>query len=245
MKKWKYISLLISLVGLFFVFYYIPPLSADWESIKTVLTISTFIFAIFAGFFISRQGNRYTKIKEFIVIFDGNISSMYRSFGHLGAKIQNEFAKIALNHYNKILDSGRWDYHLVNKSNTMTSVHSLLDKYNFQKDNYLIRYFSLQGVVRGLERMQEARKGMVSLYVERVPAFQWVILYSISIILFVTLITINSQFVILLSIIKSFFICSIIAILILLHHLDRLDFFEGIIGENSAKDIIGIIEGKK
>ena len=44
---------------------------------------------------------------------------------------------------------------------------------------------------------------------------------------------------------KSAFASSVIFVVILLSQFDRLKFFEGTIGESSAKDVLDIIEGRK
>ena len=40
-------------------------------------------------------------------------------------------------------------------------------------------------------------------------------------------------------------VASVLLILVLLRDFDKLKFFEGTIGTNSAKDVLGILEGTK
>jgi len=68
------------------------------------LTIATFLFSIFTGFFISRQGKRYSNIRDQQAIFNGEMNSIYRHFNYLGDKIQNEVKKIIRAHYKIILE---------------------------------------------------------------------------------------------------------------------------------------------
>ena len=99
------------------VYYYIPlslPLSFE-----VLITVSTFSFAVLAGFFIQRQGQRYTQISDQLAQFDGELSAMYRSFGHFGLKAQKEDKKNIAKHYNKILKEDQFNYYITHKTSTI------------------------------------------------------------------------------------------------------------------------------
>ena len=86
---------------------------------------------------------------------------------------------------------------------------------------------------------------MVALRDERIPKFQWALIYLLTLILILTVSIIPSQALLLGSVIKSAFIMSVLVVTILLRQLDKLQLFSGKIGENSAKDVIDIIKGVK
>ncbi len=88
-------------LGLSVLYYYQP--FGYIDNYEILLTISTFLFSIFTGFFIARQGNRYSAIRNRITEFDGNMSSIYRQFSHLTNELQKEVKKIIQDHYLKIL----------------------------------------------------------------------------------------------------------------------------------------------
>ena len=76
-------------VALSFVYYHIPFETPETNAI--FLTISTFLFSIFAGFFISRQGGRYSQIRTQIAEMDGeNVGCV------LLAKESEDVAKLRL-----------------------------------------------------------------------------------------------------------------------------------------------------
>lgn len=77
----KYTNLNIIILLFFLLLYYFMYLDFGAHS-QMLLTISTFLFAIFMGFFISRQGVRYSVIRDQITGFDGEISAIYRKFGY-------------------------------------------------------------------------------------------------------------------------------------------------------------------
>ncbi len=93
--------------------------------------------------------------------------------------------------------------------------------------------------------MQQIRKNMIALHHERIPKFQWVLLYFLAGVLFLTLSIIPSQGLIYSSILKAAFGSAIIFVFIMLRKFDRLEFFEKTIGEESAQDILNIFAGKK
>ncbi len=96
----KLFTLLIFI--LFSVGYYYLDFE-EFETTKTILTIASFLFAIFTGFFISRQGRRYNNIRATIADFDGEMSAIYRAFDHAGAKVKEQAGKIIQAHYETIL----------------------------------------------------------------------------------------------------------------------------------------------
>ena len=108
-----------AIFGCFFIIYYLFPF-AEIEGYKTFLSLATFLFAVFAGFFISRQGQRYSLIRDLITKSDGSLSYIYRLFGHLGKNSQKAVTKIIKDHCQKILKNNAWDWHFVHKSTTMT-----------------------------------------------------------------------------------------------------------------------------
>ena len=238
----KYFAIIIFII--LAVIYYVMPVE-ETNTAQTFLTISTFLFAIFTGFFISRQGKRYTTIRDQIAIFDGELTSCYRQFGHLGKTAQDASAKIIRQHYEKIVKNSAWDYHFNHKSNTIISLHQLSEKHSGNKSLPSLKHLALQRILTALEALQRSRKSMVSLYTERIPRFQWVVVDLLAIILFITVSTIPSESYLLGAILKGAFTSSVIFILILLREFDRLNFFEKTIGEHSAQDILDILSGKK
>ncbi|XOU94567.1 MAG: hypothetical protein ACNFW9_00710 [Candidatus Kerfeldbacteria bacterium] len=238
----KYLTILIFIV--LSVVYYFTSFGSDDYS-QVFLTISTFLFAIFTGFFISRQGQRYSAIREQITKFDGEMSSIYRKFGHLGKEAQESAKEIIHDHYEKILTHKKWDYHFINPSNTITDCHQLLESVAKDKSLPSLQNFAVQRILVSLESVQVARKGMVALHQERIPRFQWVLVYFLVAILLVAVSTIPSEGFLIGSILKGAFSSSALFVVILLNSFDRLHFFEGTIGENSARDILDIFAGKK
>ncbi|MFN3301435.1 MAG: hypothetical protein ACK413_00175 [Patescibacteria group bacterium] len=237
--------ILIIFVIFFFLYYLIqiPPL-LNIDDIKLFLTISTFIFAIFAGFFISKQSLRYSQIRDTISKFDGNMSFIYRCFQHFD-QAQIEVGKILKAHYQPILKEKKWYYPFTRKTTTLTSIHNLIEKISQEKSLSDLHKAVLARIMASLQEAQRLRKEMIALYQERYPKLQWVPIYLFTLIIFINLSFVQSYQSFLTSLFKSIFITGIFFVIILLYKLDQLEFFEGMVGENSARDVLEIIEGKK
>jgi len=234
------LSLFILFVGLSFVYFWAP---LGVENVdKIYITITTFFFSIFTGFFISRQGTRYTKIRETISAFDGKMSSIYRASFNISPEIHTAIGSIIKAHYAPMLKSRAWDYHFTHKSNTISSVHRLLEDTVGNNKQESLRNQAVGRVMAGLSDCQVLRKNMIMLYQERIPGFQWFLIIFFVLILLLAISVIPSNGFLLGSILKSAFSVSIVSVLIILHNLDNLHLFEDFIGENSAQDVVEIID---
>jgi len=84
---------------------------------RVFLSISTFLYSIFTGFFISRQASRFNRVRETVTRFDGLMSNIYRTSGHISASLQTEIGIVIKAHYEKIFSSKQWNYHFTKKIN--------------------------------------------------------------------------------------------------------------------------------
>ncbi|MBT9148439.1 MAG: hypothetical protein DDT32_02213 [Syntrophomonadaceae bacterium] len=222
--------------------YYVPfKIEIDY---KIFLTITTFLFAILAGFFISRQGSRYSAIRDALTKFDGNMSFVYRVSGHFG-EAQKEVGEILKRHYTPILEQRMWYYPFTHKTTTLTDLHALCHKIAENKSLLSLQSTVLAQMIVAFRECQTLRKNMIALYEERVPRLQWLLINFLVVILFINLSAIPSYSEFLISVFKGVFGTILIFVLIFLQKLDQLEFFENAIGENSAQDVLNIIEGKK
>lgn len=236
-----------TLLSLFFVlayvYFYLPVFLPQID--KIYITITTFFFSIFTGFFVSQQMSRYAKIREIISNFDGKMSSTYRSSENINKEVQEKIGEIITNHYNAMIKTGEWNYHLTHKSNTISSIHRVLEEKIGDSKVEALRAHAISRIVNNLSDCEVDRKNMVMLYQERIPPFQWFIITFFIFILILAVSAIPSNEMVLESILKSAFGVSIFSIASILYHLDSLHLFEDFIGENSAKDVLNLISGKK
>ena len=211
---------------------------------KIYLTLATFLFALFSGFIISRQANRYSSLRKTLADFDGDMSSIYRAFEHFGKDIQARAGEIISEHYENILNNS-WDYPLTHKTSTLTNLNALLKEASETYGTDGIKGAVISRILFVLAGAQRARKGMASLYKERTPIMQWFVIYLLAVILAVVVASLDSSFNIIASAVKSAFIISILVVIILLHRLDSLKLFDDTVGKATAEDVINIIKGQR
>lgn len=212
---------------------------------KVYITITTFFFSIFSGFFVTRQGSRYTKIREIISTYDGKMSGIYRVSGNLSKEAQLQIGEIILAHYQKIIETRSWDYHFINKSSTITKIHAVLESLVGDNKQETLRNQSVGKIIGNTGDLQVLRKNMIMLSQEKIPAFQWTLLLFFVGILILTVSVLPSGGLILESVLKSAFAVSVISVILILYNLDNLHLFEKFIGENSAEDVVETIKSGK
>lgn len=221
------------------LFYFVSFGGEDTDRI--FITISTFFFSIFTGFFISRQGARYSKLREIISTFDGKLSSVYRASQNVSPAVQEETGKIIRAHYERVLANQSWEHHFSEETTVISSVHRTLEEQLGSSKQESLRNQALGRMLAGLSDAQVLRKNMVMLYQERIPSFQWFLIVFFLVMLLMSISVIPSVGAILGSVLKAAFVTSLISIVIILRSLDNLHLFEGFIGENSAKDVLANI----
>ena len=237
-----YLFPLIIFISLSILYYNINFQKTEYD-IKILLSISTFIFSIFSGFSISRQSSRYNNIRNKVSDFDGTMSSIFRQFGHLGDNYQEKVKDIIKSHYDKILEI--WDYDITHKTTTITDIHNLLGESVSGKTTTPLQNAVLSRLIGTLIDLQKIRKNIIALHHERIPKFQWLLLYAFAGILIISLSIVPSQGIFYASILKGAFVTAIIFVFILLSRLNNLTFFDKTVGEESAQDVIDILKGKK
>lgn len=237
-KRTEFLLLLaFALVAVLFYFVSFGGENTD----KVFITISTFFFSIFTGFFISRQGARYSKLREIISTFDGKLSSVYRAAQNVSPEMQEATGKIIRTHYERVLKDKSWEHHFSEETTIISSIHQTLEDQIGSSKQESLRNQALGRMLGGLSDAQVLRKNMVMLYQERIPSFQWFLIIFFLVMLLMAISVIPSIGVILGSILKAAFVTSLISVVIILRSLDNLHLFEGFIGQNSAKDVLANI----
>lgn len=208
------------------------------------ITVSTFLFSVFNGFFISRQSTRYSDIRNNLSRFDADMTIVYRESSHLEKDEHAHVGNIIRDHYEILLKKKDWSYYFTHKSNLIASLHEYIQvcgDINMDK----IRGESMRKMMGTLDDAQIVRKILVSLKEETIPRLQQVFIYVLAVILFLAVLTLPSKGLILASLLKSVYMMTILIVVVLLKKFDNLTLFETTIGEHSAKDVIRIIDGEK
>ncbi|MAQ59453.1 hypothetical protein CL638_01955 [bacterium] len=233
------VTINVLLVTFLFAYFVELPFSVN----TAYLTVATFLFAIFASFFTSRQSSRHDSLRESITQFDGNLSSIYRGSGNLSPALQKEIGEIITTHYENLLRSRDWTYHIVHPSETITKIHQTLRKHVGEEMAMPeFKRTSLMQMQWSLRDLQRVRKDKISLMREQVPALQWMLLVLLAVILVVTIMSIQSHTAVVASFLKASFVVAVVLVLALIQDLNRLTLFERLIGEESARDLLKTIK---
>ncbi len=242
----KKINIFLLLIVAVFVFFYSYNQSSITEFDKVFITLATFLFSIFTGFFISNQNTRYGRIRDTISQYDGKLSGIYRASMHLGKDFQEKAGDIIVKNYEPIIQNNQWDYNFTHKSNTLTDIHNLIEE-KCGGDTKLTETGkqSLGRITSALLDTQGLRKQIVALREERIPNFQWILVVIFAMMLLITVSSLPSYHFAIGSLLKSAFTVSILSVILILRSFDNLAFFEGRIGEHSAKDVLEIIKGNR
>lgn len=239
--KTSYVELVLLalFVGTTALYFLVDFGGADTD--KIYITITTFFFSIFTGFFISRQGVRYTKLREIISAFDGKMSAIYRVSQNLAPEVQAGAGEIIRTHYDRVLKDKNWEHHFAEETKVISSIHALLEEKIGGEKQEALRNQSIGRMLTALSDCQVLRKNMVMLYQERIPPFQWFLIVFFLVMLVTTISVLPSAGQLLPSLLKAAFATSLVSVIIILRNLDNLHLFEGFIGENSAKDVRSIV----
>jgi len=236
-------GILISLITLSIIYFNIP---YTYGSIDPVfLTISTFMYATISGFFIARQGAKYTTIRRGLAEYDGRMQDIYRSASGISQKLKEDMGTVLLKNYGKMLKHTSWDKGLFGAE------MFLIQQLNAAIQNYFAtspepiknelqsRYLS--NITSGFSHAQMIRKQLMLLREERITYFQWFLVQILAALLLFIISLTPSMGLLAASTVKAASVIAVLFVVIILHRLENLKLFEAIVGETSAQDLIDII----
>lgn len=157
------------------------PGNGSADDVQLVLTISTFLFAIISGFFISRLNARYDGIRELISKEDAIFASLYQSSRFFGKKFQTKLREI-IDEYYIIAYDDELGVYKANKPQFL-SIYDELEKLNLEKNSKGEQIFD--DVIILLAEAENIRNKSSVISREKVRVGQWgVMLILASIIIF-------------------------------------------------------------
>ena len=98
----KYIDSIIGGLIAFLVFIILVlllPGKGPSDDVKLILTVSTFLFAILAGFFIARSSSRFNHIRQTVGTEDALFLALYKTSQVYGKKFQNKIRELIDKYY--------------------------------------------------------------------------------------------------------------------------------------------------
>lgn len=177
--------------------------------IETILTISTFLFAILAGFFISRLNTRYNDIRELISNEDAYFYSLFYTSKVYGEKFAGKMADIIDKYYIASFESELDNYY----KNTASHVQNLFKVlYETKEKSGESTYANMFSLLSSIEVVRNKNSVIAK---EEITRGQWTVLISLTIIIISCLLYINTNqifFQILITIMSSMLILILLTI---------------------------------
>ena len=164
--KGSSIALIIFIVATILV-----PLQIESKGIELILTVSTFLFAIIAGLYLTRMNSKYDQIRELIADEDALWLSFYKSATMCGKKFSKEVSELIDKYYIAVYDfSEKNDYY------RQTSKHFLGIYDEIRKTTKGKVEGVFQWLLELLSSIEENRNKTSVLGLERVGKGQWSVL---------------------------------------------------------------------
>jgi hypothetical protein len=235
-------SFFVISVAAFLIVYsaYVFIFNFNIDSYSDIIVATTFFFTLFSGFFITRQNDRYSSIADEISNTDGLFSLLYR-ISSVAPSVQKKVREALKDHYQKMLDSNNWAYHILNPSNTITKIFNAYAEADGDDADKLGKFSD--GYGGAFASIQVSRKRMVMLYVERLLPLHWILVCILG-----TLVVLSFNFIpnhtLFVNVLKVFFGLAVLFVLLLLKQLDELSIFGKDFNRRTANDILRIIDEK-
>jgi hypothetical protein len=231
---------ILGFIVLYSIFIFFININIEFEVAAELTVASVFFFALFSGFFISRQNERYSKIIDIIAERDGLYSSLYRIFG-LVPRIQGEMREIIAKHYKRILDSNNWAYNELNPSTTITRLTETMASIKPEEIEKIEGFSMFDGIWDVIISLQQNRKKILAAYNEKLLMFQWVLIYIFSGLVMVAFHFLSTDYLFV-DILKVIFGTAVFLVIILIKQLNDLSIFGKDFSAHIARDVLNILE---
>lgn len=237
-KNKIFLFLILSLLFFTLLFYFFDLHIVSIQD--SFLTIATFVFSIFLGFFISKQTTRIEQISQNLSTYDGCIVSIHQGICDLNIGIDEKSSQIISTYYNESIIGKKWNYIFDRQDELILKIRELVRNISVPSTNITEKTAVIfDNIYDAIDECESVRRKVISLKEEKIPQAQWIIVYLLLIVTSIVIIsTLNSYTSLFLSIVKSCFISAIIFSVFLLKKLDDLTFFDMTVAEESAKDVL-------
>ena len=215
----KSLIIIIYTIILFLVLYFFP-INFQSNSISILLSITTFIFSIFAGFSIADRYKRLNKIRSNDGAERSTLTYLYESSIIFGNKFQKELRNVIEEYFINTLDYKIYDYHKTGKK--LKKIEECILSLN-PKSSKQISFYGF--FIDHLQEIKRSRGSTITAIGEKLSFFEWFIFIFLSIIITFCLILINAPGLVYNIVITILGTC-IFMILYFVFSLDRLSWKE-------------------
>lgn len=197
------------------IFLLFPPIGR-FEGAETVLTVSTFLFAILVGFFLTRLNSRYDAIRDLVVREDSNFKVLYQT------------AKLYEPTFTKQLTELIDEYYIISFDNDLNNQDGKATQATFEKIWSLLtdlkRYrgeSGLQSLFGTVAEIERARAASAAISVQKLGSGEWAVLLVLATITLVSIFGLGSQ-TFALQVINVFLSSTLVLIVLIIRDLQNL-----------------------
>ena len=216
-------------LGVYFLF---PQVGTDLD-VATIMTIGTFLFAILAGFFISRLSQRYDNIRNEMAVEDAYWVAMYRTSTLLGKKFSDQVADIIDRYYVILYDH---DIGVTYQASEQEVNNMYLALNKLEEKNNTVAQTATTEIIDMLEAVEIGRNKVAALVEERLSKGHWLVLVILMIIILASMLNMDRS---------SFFMqasavllsTSLAIVLLIIRDLQNLRFGGKILMEESGEQV--------
>lgn len=167
---------------IFIVAAVLIPVSEPTSEAELILTLSTFLFAILAGFFITRANGRYNQMRELIATEDALWLTLYERSRFFGEKFSKKIGDIIDNYYITVLDIELGQYYK-QSAHYMRQLYDEFIRVEYKTGSNADQiYDDSLGIVKEIE---DARNKSSVIALERLTKGQWgILILLVAIIIF-------------------------------------------------------------
>lgn len=155
--------------------------------VETILTVSTFLFAILAGFYISRLNSRYSDIRELVSNEDAYFFSLFKAAKVFGEKFSEKIANVVDKYYISSFESDLDNYYK-NTAPYLANIYEVL--YEIKEKSGNSTYASLFSILLSIETARNKNSVIAK---EKITKSQWMVLICLTVIILSCLLYINTN----------------------------------------------------
>lgn len=237
-----YLFLVVVFVIAYSTFVFFVDLDIGLDIASEITVASVFFFALFSGFFITRQSERYSKIVEILAERDGTYSYLYRVFGMV-PRIQGEMRNIIRRHFTRIIESNNWAINEFSASTTLTEITKSMSSMTEEEKTRIAGSSPFDGIWQQVCQLQQNRKRIIAAYKQRLLPFQWILIYVFALLTVLSFGFLETD-LLFVNIIKIIFGTAVFLVVLLVKQLDDLSIFGKNFSKFVAKDVIRILDEK-
>ena len=203
------------------------------SGVETTLTVSTFIFAILAGFYLSRSNSRYDSMREVTATEDALWLAFYNSSRIYGKRFQNRVRDLIDEYYVTSVELALGHSYLPTTA-IFEKIFDLVSDVKYKQDGK--KENVIDDMVVMLLEIEKNRNTASVIAKERMGIGQWSIMIVLTLVIFVTLFYFKEPEVF--SIITTIlFACSLVLVLLVARDLQNFRLGGKLILYESAQEV--------